>query len=390
MAPMTKKTHSARSNLHPQTIAAQGLGCIDPVTGAVVPPIQSATTYARNESYELIGGRSYARPGNPTLEQPELLLASLEGGEAAALFASGMASAVALFQSLSPGDHVVAPRSMYWGLRDWLTGEGRRWGLAVDLVDTTVLEAVASAIQPGRTRMIWIETPANPDWGVTDVAGVAAIAKQAGARLVVDNTVPTPVLTRPLALGADIVMHSATKYLNGHTDLLAGALVTARQDEFWQRVLALRGSGGAVLGAFEAWLLLRGMRTLFLRVRHASASALAIARRFENHAKLVEVLYPGLARHSGHAVAARQMEGGFGAMLSLRVKGGADAALKVAGRCQLWVRATSLGGTESLLEHRASVEGPSSPVQKDLLRLSVGLEDVNDLIEDLEQALRGV
>jgi cystathionine gamma-synthase len=387
---MSKKRHSPRTNLNPSTIAAQGLGWIDAETGAVVPPIHNATTYARDESYELIGGRSYARPNNPTLEQPEILLAALEGGEAAALFASGMASAVTLFHALSPGDHVVAPRSMYWGLRDWLTGEGRRWGLAVDLVDTTVLEAVAAAVQPGRTRLIWIETPANPDWGVTDIAGVAAIAKRAGARLAVDNTVPTPVLTKPLALGADIVMHSATKYLNGHTDLLAGALVTARQDELWQRILAARGSGGALLGAFEAWLLLRGMRTLFVRVRHASSSALAIARHFDGHAKLVEVLYPGLARHPGHAVAARQMEGGYGAMLSLRVKGGAEGALKVAARCQLWVRATSLGGTESLLEHRASVEGPSSPVQKDLLRLSVGLEDTGDLIEDMEQALQAV
>jgi cystathionine gamma-synthase len=387
---MSKKHHSPRTNLNPETIAAQGLGWIDAETGAVVPPIHSATTYARDEGYELIGGRSYARPDNPTVEQPEQLLAALEGGEAAALFASGMASAVTLFQSLAPGDHVVAPRSMYWGLRDWLTGEGRRWGLSIDLVDSTVLEAVASAVQPGRTRLIWIETPANPDWGVTDIAGVAAIAKRASAKLAVDNTVPTPVLTKPLALGADIVMHSATKYLNGHTDLLAGALVTARADELWQRILAVRGSGGAVLGAFEAWLLLRGMRTLFLRVRHASASALKIARHFDGHPKLVEVLYPGLARHPGHAVAARQMQGGFGAMLSLRVKGGAEGALKVAGRCRLWVRATSLGGTESLLEHRASVEGPSSPVQKDLLRMSVGLEEAGDLIEDLEQALQAV
>jgi cystathionine gamma-synthase len=387
---MSKKPHAPLTNLHPQTIAAQGLGWIDAETGAVVPPIHNATTYARDENYDLIGKHSYARPNNPTLEPPEILLAALERGEAAALFASGMASAVTLFQTLSPGDHVVAPRSMYWGLRDWLTGEGRRWGLSVDLVDTTVLEAVASAVQPGRTRLIWIETPANPDWGVTDIAGVASIAKKAGARLAVDNTVPTPVFTKPLTLGADIVMHSATKYLNGHTDLLAGALVTARQDELWQRILALRGSGGAVLGAFEAWLLLRGMRTLFVRLHHASASALAIARHFSGHGKLVEVLYPGLEHHPGHAVAARQMEGGFGAMLSLRVKGGAEGALKVAGRCQLWVRATSLGGTESLLEHRASVEGPSSPVQRDLLRLSVGLEDTGDLIEDLEQALRSV
>jgi cystathionine gamma-synthase len=382
--------HSRKSNLKPETLAAQALGWLDPETRAVVPPIHNATTFARDADYSLPSKRHYARPANPTLDQPEALLTALEGGEAAALFASGTAAAVTLFQALAPGDHLIAPRVMYWGLRDWLVNEGRRWGLEVEFVDTTDLAAVAAAARPDRTKLVWLETPANPDWSVTDIAGVAEIARRAGARVAVDNTVPTPVLTKPLALGADIVMHSATKYLNGHTDVLAGALVTARKDEFWRRILGLRGGAGAVLGSFEAWLLLRGMRTLYVRVRHATAAAQKIAEHFHGHPKLVAVLYPGLPDHPGHEVAKRQMTEGFGAMLSLRVKGGAEGALKLAGRCQLWVRATSLGGTESLLEHRASIEGPNSPVQKDLLRLSVGLEEPADLIGDLEQALAGL
>lgn len=239
------------------------------------------------------------------------------------------------------------------------------------------------------TKLIWIETPANPTWEILEIAAAAAHAKEIGARLAVDSTVPTPVLTRPIEHGADLVFHSATKYLNGHGDLIAGALVTAAEDSFWKRVRGNRARGGAVLGAFEAWLLQRGMRTLYLRVARASASALAIARHFHGHPKLVAVLYPGLESHPGHGIAARQMRGGFGGMLSLRVAGGASAALEVAGRVRVFVRATSLGGVESLIEHRASVEGAASPVPADLLRLSIGIEDPADLVEDLEQALNG-
>jgi cystathionine gamma-synthase len=235
-----------------------------------------------------------------------------------------------------------------------------------------------------------VETPANPTWSVTDIAAVAEIAHAAGARLAVDNTMPTPVLTRPLALGADIVMHSCTKYLNGHSDVLAGALVTRSFDEAWTRLRMVRAEGGAVLGPFEAWLLLRGIRTLFVRVRQCCVNAMTLAAHFESHPKLAAVLYPGLPRDPGHAVAVKQMRGGFGGMLSVRVKGGAPAALAVAGGLRLWVRATSLGGVESLVEHRASVEGPDSPVPADMLRLSVGIEEVADLIEDLEQALAAV
>jgi len=234
---------------------------------------------------------------------------------------------------------------------------------------------------------VWVETPSNPTWDVTDIARAAEIAHAAGARLVADSTVATPVLTRPIDLGADIVMHSATKYLNGHGDVVAGALVTAKQDDMWERVRAIRAEGGAILGTFEAWLLQRGMRTLFLRVRRSCESALRIAQHFEGHRAIETVLYPGLASHPGHAVAAQQMHGGFGGMLSLRIKGGEAAALKLARQCQTIVRATSLGGVESLIEHRYSIEGAESPIPQDLLRVSVGIEDVDDLIDDLEQAL---
>jgi cystathionine gamma-synthase len=378
------------SNLKPETLAAQALGWIEPAMRGVVPPIHLATTFERAPDYTLPAGRSYIRDENPTLDQPEALLATLEGGAAAALFASGNAAAVTAFQALAPGDHVVAPAVMYWGLRHWLVTEGRRWGLRVALVDATDPKAIAAAVEPGRTKLVWIETPANPDWGIADIAAAAEVAHKAGARLAVDNTTATPVLTRPLALGADLVMHSATKYLNGHSDVLGGALVTAAKDDYWSRIGEIRHLAGAMLGSFEAWLILRGMRTLFLRVRAASASAQRIAEHFAGHPKLERVLYPGLPDHPNHAVARRQMQGGFSGMLSIRVKGGAPAALKLASRVGLWVRATSLGGPESLIEHRKSVESADSPVAPDLLRLSVGLEDAGDLIADLEDALAGL
>ncbi len=369
------------------TRVAQALGALDPMTGALVPPVHSATTYARDRDYRLSGVWSYGRPDNPTVEAAEAVLRSIEGGAAALLFASGMAAATAVFQSLKPGDHVVAPKVMYWALRSWLIESLQPWGVAVGLVDMTDIGAVAAAVRPGRTRLVWIETPANPTWAVTDIAAVAGIAHQAGAILAVDSTAATPVLTRPLEHGADLVMHSATKYLNGHSDVLAGALVAARDDALWQRLVRGRWEGGAVLGGFEAWLLLRGLRTLVLRVRQASRSAQAIAAHCLGHAGVAQVLYPGLGNDPGHAVASRQMSGGFGGMLSIRVVGGREAALAVAGRLRLFARATSLGGVESLVEHRASVEGPDSPVPPDLLRLSVGIESADDLIADLDQAL---
>ncbi len=378
--------------LRPETLAAQALGWVDEQTRAVTPPLHLSSTYLRDPDNQYRSGRVYARADNPAFDQPEALLAALEGGHQALLFASGMAAATAVFQSLKPGDHVLAPQVMYWSLRNWLMGFASDWGLQVQLVDTTDLDALRSALRPGQTKLVWLETPANPLWTVSDIAGAAQLARDAGALLAVDSTVPTPVLTQPLALGADIVMHAATKYLGGHSDLIAGALVCREDGEHWQRIRRIRAQLGATLGSFEAWLLLRGMRTLPLRVRAASAAALKIADHFAEHPMVAEVLYPGLRACQGHELAARQMSGGFGGMLSIRVKGssggGEAAAIATAAQVQLWKRATSLGGTESLIEHRASVEGAGTPAPADLLRLSVGLEHPEDLIADLEQALQ--
>jgi cystathionine gamma-synthase len=375
------------SGLRPGTRVAHG-GHDAGSTGDVAPILRPSTNFARDPSYRLIADKyGYSRDGNPTYSEPEALLANLEGGAGALLFASGMAAATAVIMALKPGDRIAAPTAMYWGLRDWLIEFCGQWGLGLDLYDVADPGALNGTLRPGETKLLWIETPANPTWEVMDIAACAAAAKAAGARLAVDSTVPTPILTRPLVHGADLVFHSATKYLNGHGDVVAGALVTARADEFWTRIRGIRAHGGAVLGPFESWLLQRGLRTLHLRVRQASANALAIASHFEGHQKLRAVLYPGLASHPGHAIAARQMQGGFGGMLSLRVRGGAQEALAVAAHLRLFVRATSLGGVESLVEHRASVEGAASPVPPDLLRLSVGIEEPEDLIADLEQAL---
>jgi Fe-S cluster biogenesis protein NfuA len=264
------------------------------------------------------------------------------------------------------------------------------WGLDVEFIDTTDLGAVRTAIRPGRTRLVWVETPANPMWDITDLAAVAAIAHAADVRVAVDGTVATPVLTRPIEFGADLVVHSATKYLNGHGDVLAGAIVSARRDPFCERIRSWRRNAGCVLGPFEAWLLQRGMRTLFVRVRRSSESALALARHLHGHPALTAVLYPGLPSHPGHEIAARQMAGGFGGMLSIRVADGEKQAMAVAAAVKVFKRATSLGGVESLIEHRRSTEGPSSPVPEDLLRLSIGLEDPEDLIGDLDAALNTV
>jgi cystathionine gamma-synthase len=377
-----------RSPLSPETLAAQALGDADPGSGGLAPVINPATTYEQLPDGSYHQGRVYTRADNPTYEVAERLLAALEGaGCACVLFASGMAAATAVFQSLLPGDHVLVGRVLYWGVRKWLAEFALTWGLDVEFADTTDLRAVESAIRPGRTRLVWVETPANPMWDVTDLAGVCQIAHAAGARVAVDNTVPTPVLTRPMEFGADLVVYSATKYLNGHGDVLAGAVLTARPDPFWERIRSWRRNAGAVPGPFEAWLLQRGMRTVFLRVRRASDSAMAIAEHFEEHPALAAVLYPGLASHPGHAIAARQMSGGFGGMLSVRVAGGPERAMAVLAAVRVFKRATSLGGVESLIEHRASTEGPSSPVPGDLLRLSIGIEDPQDLVADLEDAL---
>jgi len=375
------------NDMSPETLCAQAMGWIEPTTKAIVQPVHMATTYLRDEDNEYRSGRSYVREDNPTWDQVEELLTRLEGGAASLLFSSGMAAATAIFQALRPGDHVVVPEVMYWGLRKWLLGHATEWGLKVDLVDMTNPDRVRAAMRPGKTKIIWAETPSNPMWQGFDLHALAEIAHGAGARLAVDSTCATPLLTQPIALGADLVMHAATKYLNGHSDVLAGSLTTARQDEFWQRIGGVRTSCGAVLGSFEAWLLLRGMRTLPLRVKQACENALHLAQKLERHAGIEQVLYPGLASHPQHELATRQMRGGFGGMLSIRVKGGEAAAIRCAARVKLWKRATSLGGVESLLEHRASIEGQGTPVPRDLLRLSAGIENAEELLADLSQAL---
>ncbi|ETW99780.1 MAG: hypothetical protein ETSY1_13690 [Candidatus Entotheonella factor] len=373
--------------LSPETLAAQCLGDIDSASGSLVPPIYPATTYERNPDGTYTSGLVYTRADNPTYDPAERLLAKLEGGADCVLFASGNAAATSVFQSLVPGDHVLVARILYWGIRKWLAEFAVSWGLDVEFVDTSDLTALAAAVRPGRTRLLWLETPANPTWEVTDLAAAAEIAHAADALVAVDSTVATPVLTRPIEWGADLVVHSATKYLNGHSDVLAGAVVTAKMDPFWERLRSWRRNAGSVIGPFEAWLLQRGMRTLFLRVQRASETALALARHFHGHPELKAVLYPGLESHPGHAIAARQMTGGFGSMLSIRVAGDEAHAMAVAGALKVFKRATSLGGVESLVEHRRSTEGPSSPVPEDLLRISIGLEALNDLVADLEAAL---
>jgi len=382
-----KRRINDKVELSPETITAQALGRVDEVTRALVPPIHPSTTYERDPDGGYSSGRGYTRPHNPTYDEPEELLASLECGCGCLLLASGMAAATCVFQALLPGDHVVASRVMYWALRKWLVEFAMPWGLEIEFVDTGDAEALAAAMRPGKTRLVWIETPGNPMWNVTDIARAAEIAHRVGARLVVDSTVATPALTRPLKLGADLVVHSASKYLNGHSDVLAGAIVCAHQDSFWQRICAWRRDAGAMLGPFEAWLLLRGMRTLFVRVERCCESALAIARHFEGHPLLSHTLYPGLESHPDHTIASRQMTGGFGGMLSVRHAYGEAAAIATAAAVSVFKRATSLGGIESLIEHRASIEGPSTPVPADLLRLSIGLESPADLIADLERAL---
>jgi cystathionine gamma-synthase len=382
-----KPKSSSHQNLSPETLTAQALGNVDATTRALVPPIHPSATFERDADGEYRSGRGYSRPHNPSYDEPESLLATLEGGSDCMLFASGMAAATAVFQSLLPGDHVLAPRVMYWALRKWLIESAMSWGLDVEFLDTGDLDQLRAAMRPGKTRLVWLETPANPTWDVTDIAAASVLAHEAGARVVVDSTVASPVITRPIEHGADLVMHSATKYLNGHGDLVAGALVCREQGAFWHRIQAWRRDGGAILGAFEAWLLLRGMRTLFVRVQRCSESAMAIARHFHEHPKLHAVLYPGLPDHPGYDIAERQMKGGFGGMLSIRHRGGQAGAMETAARVKVFKRATSLGGVESLIEHRASIEGPSTPVPVDLLRFSIGLENLDDLIADLEQAL---
>ena len=370
-----------------ESLIVQACHYVDAATGGVSPPLQFSTTYARRPDYSFVGDYSYSRTANPSWEVLENVCATLDGGADALCFGSGMAAVTSFFETVNSGEHVVAPRIMYHGTQDWLRRISAKRAIGLTLFDAADIDDLARAVKPGKTSVVWIETPVNPTWDVIDIAAAAEIAHQAGAVLAVDGTVASPVTTRALEHGADIVFHSATKYLNGHSDVVAGILVTARDDERWQEIKEVRKLMGGILGPFEAWLLLRGMRTLFVRFDQASRTALQLAQHFENHPRLQRVLYPGLESHPGHEIARRQMIRGYGGMLSLLVDGGADDARRIAGNTRLFVRATSLGGVESLIEHRASVEGPHSAVPKNLLRLSIGIENAGDLIDDLEQSL---
>ncbi|MFA6266034.1 MAG: PLP-dependent aspartate aminotransferase family protein [Pseudolabrys sp.] len=375
-----------KSRLSARTLVAQGVGIYEPVTKGIVPPIHMSATYLRDPDNGYSAGHVYGHSDNVSVQQAERLIAALEGAEQALLFGSGMAAATSVILGLDKPTHIVASQVMYWGFRSWLRDIGR-YGHRVTFVDSSDLDAVRAAVIPGVTGLLWIETPSNPTWTVTDIAAVSEIAHSADAMLCVDSTVATPIFTRPLSLGADIVMHSATKYLNGHSDVVAGTLATARDTPLWRRLTRMRGQLGQALSPFDAWLLTRGMRTLDVRVRAQAKSAADLAGRLEGHPALSAVLYPGLRSHPGHEVAMKQMVGGFGGMLSIQLKRGEKAAIAVAACVELWKRATSLGGVESLIEHRASIEGEGSPCPGDLLRLSVGLEDADELYFDLTRAL---
>ncbi|MDI1343523.1 MAG: aminotransferase class V-fold PLP-dependent enzyme [Pseudolabrys sp.] len=369
-----------------RTLVAQASGSHDPVTKAIVQPIHMSATYLRDADNGYRAGYVYGRSDNVSVQQAEGLIAALEDADAALLFGSGMAAATTVLLALDKPTHIVASQVMYWGFRSWLRGIGR-YGHSVSFVDTSDLDAVRAAVRPGETGLFWIETPSNPLWTITDIAAVADIAHAAGAILCVDSTVATPIFTKPLSLGADIVMHSATKYLNGHSDVVAGVLATVGGCPLWERIRDMRGQFGSALSPFDSWLLMRGMRTLDVRVRAQAATAAKLASQLVGHPALAAVLYPGLESHVGHKVARRQMVGGFGGMFSIRLKKGEKAAIAVAACVELWNRATSMGGVESLIEHRSSIEGEGSPCPGDLLRLSVGLEDADELYYDLTRAL---
>lgn len=369
------------------TEAARALGWVEPTMRAVVPPIHPSASYERARDGSYPGGHSYSRDQNPTYDQAEALLARLEGGQEALLFASGMAAATTLFECLDTGAHVIAPSQMYWTLRLWFERLSSQKRLHVDFVKTGDTEALRQALRPGVTQLVWIETPSNPLGIVTDIAASVELAHAAGALIAADSTLATPVTTRPLELGVDIVMHSATKQLNGHADVLAGALVTRVANPLWEAIRLDRSYRGAVLGPFEAWLLLRGMRTLFLRVPRSAENALRVATCLAAMPEVLDVYYPGLPSHPGHEIARRQMEQGFGSVVSFRITGGEARARRLASNLQLFTQASSLGGVESLVEHRASVEGPGTTVPDDLLRLSIGIEDAEDLSHDLALAV---
>lgn len=373
--------------LDPATLAAQGLGWEDAETGAVIRPVHVATTFARDENYALPNDRTYIRDASPALDQAEAMIATLENAAEAMVFASGLAACMAPFQALQPGDRVVAQSGIYFGVPTWLDEFGDAHGLDRVMVPAGDETALIKAIEAAPTALVWLENPSNPMLDVTDIRAVAEATHKAGGLLCVDSTTATPVHSRHLDLGADIVAHSATKYLNGHSDVLCGALAVRETGALWERVRLHRYLTGPQSGSFDLFLLVRGMRTLFVRVERQSENAQKIAEFLEGHPKVSRVNYPGLPSHPRHALAKAQMQNGYGGLLSFHVEGGEQAALQVAKNVQLIKRATSLGGVETLIEHRYSVEPAGTATPPDLIRLSTGIEEAGDLIADLSQAL---
>lgn len=368
-----------------ETLAVHAGRRIDPATGAVTPPIHVSTTFERDADGQYPLGFSYAREGNPTRQSLEECLAALEGGKEALAYSSGMAVASALLQGLEPGDHIIAPDDVYYGLRQLLGIVFAKWPLETTYVDMTDLAAVRAAVRPA-TRLVLIETPSNPLMKITDLAAVARIAREANAISVCDGTFTTPVLQRPLDLGVDMVWHSTTKYISGHSDMVGGALITRYDNYLFERARKSLMFGGAAPSAFDCWLALRGASTLPWRMRAHSGNAQAVAEFLQRHPAVERVYYPGLSEHPGAEIARQQMSCG-GGMLSFQTRGGREAAMAVAARVRLLTRATSLGGPHSLIEHRASIEGRDTKTPQNLLRVSIGLENADDLIADLQQAL---
>lgn len=368
-----------------ETLAVHAGHEVDAATGAVAAPIHLSTTFERDPDGSYPRGHLYSRNGNPNRDALERCVAALEGGQASAAFGSGTAATMAVFQALAPGDHVIAPHDVYHGTARLLREHMNAWGLGTTFVDMTNPSEVEAALRPS-TRLVWVETPSNPMLRVTDVARTATLAHDVGALVVCDNTFATPVLQAPFALGADLVVHSTTKYLGGHSDVMGGVVVARSAAGVFERVRRIQATTGAVPSPFDCWLVLRSIRSLPYRVRAHAESALRVAIWLRSHARVSTVHYPGLPDHPAHALAARQMRG-FGGVLSFEVHGGADAAIGVAAKVGLFTRATSFGGADSYIEHRASIEGPGTRTPPGLLRLSIGLEHADDLIEDLAQAL---
>ncbi|MGE5176350.1 MAG: trans-sulfuration enzyme family protein [Hyphomicrobiales bacterium] len=370
-----------------ETLAVHAASDPEPGAADLAPAIHVSTNFIHSPEGTPAGDHLYIRMSSPTQTRLESALAALEGGETALAFASGSGAGAAYLQCVAPGSHVLFHDRIYYAFKVMASEYLPRWGIETSFADLTDLAAAKAALRKN-TRLVWVESPTNPEIQILDLAALAALAHETGARLLVDGTFATPALQRPLALGADVVLHATTKYLGGHGDVLGGALVFARRDEIVERVAQSRYILGPAPSPFASWLVLRGLRTLACRMERHAASALAVARALESHPRVAAVLYPGLPSHPGHAIAKRQMSA-FGGMLSLRVEGGRDAALRAASRVRLFRNATSLGGVESLVEHRASIEGPDTATPGDLLRLSIGLEHPDDLIADLTNALEG-